>query len=295
MALTVAADPAYRGIALFVSQGVADQTSFEAYVRVVYAIFGAAAALIWRARLADRALRAWATEQKLTFALVLVGVVANDPLYALHVHWPTRISPLVELVAPPLFHGMAYALALLNPDLVLRKSAGRSVAGFETLVGILVFVSETIGNGYRLFWPELPRAAPAGAELCAERTRAFAGAVFAAWASVRVASVVRRVDLTERFRSYMYAIASSVVAAHALVVDVLARAFGWFEGSGVEFVTAFAVYNTFALMMLYFHWPYEPVSDMTYEAGGAKRPRKARAAREGSEQGIPGPPLFEAN
>jgi hypothetical protein len=276
--VTVSAPPEYKGLALFVSQGVSDQTSFEAYVRVVYALFGIAAAYLWLNRLAGRAFRNWAFEQKFTFVLVLVGVVANNPLYAVHVYSPIAILPLIEVIAPPLFHGMAYALVLLNLDLVLNANAkrARSLIGGETLVGIGVFVSEMILSGYQTFWLALaPRPFRVGLELLTERVRVLISLVFVVWASFRAVNVVRWVDLTERFRSYMCAISSSVVVGHALIVHVLAKMFGWFAGSGVEFVSAFAVYNTFDLMMLYFHWPYEPVADMTYEAGGAKASRKA--------------------
>jgi hypothetical protein len=37
-------------------------------------------------------------------------------------------------------------------------------------------------------------------------------------------------------------------------------------------------------MMLFFPWPYEPVADMAYEAGGARSPTKASSTQPGPAQ-----------
>jgi hypothetical protein len=179
-----------------------------------------------------------------------------------------------------------YAIILVLLDLLLHKNAKGVFSLFrpELLLGFLEFLCELCLSASELFWLKgAPHPFKSGSERFVEFCQIAVNVVFVVWASLRASKVVRSIDVTERFHTYLYVIAVSAVVVQALIVLVFGKLFEWFQGTVVEFLTAFGVHNNFTLMMLYFHWPYEPVADMTYEAGGAHGNRKSAAPAQAGQ------------
>jgi hypothetical protein len=274
----------YRGIAVIITQGTSDHTSFLAYIRIVYAMFSVAAAYLWTQKASLSAFRDWAFEQKITFALLLVSIMSNNPLYLWHAYRPLRMWPIIDLVVTPLFHGCVYTVILVVFDLLLRKNLKSEVSLCrpELLLGIAVFVNEFSILAFQIFWPVwAPRPFKSRWEVFAEQSQIVINLAFVVWASARALTTIRSIDVTEKFHTYLYVIAASSVILQAFFVLVVAKLFGWFQKTATDFVSAFAVHNNFTLMMLYFHWPYEPVTDMRYEVSGARVARKSASAQPG--------------
>jgi hypothetical protein len=58
--------------------------------------------------------------QQLTFPLLAVAIVANNPLYLIHAYFPQAFFCRVDLVATPVFHGLLYFTVLVLLDSVVR-------------------------------------------------------------------------------------------------------------------------------------------------------------------------------
>ena len=88
-----------------------------------------------------------------------------------------------------------------------------------------------------------------------------------------------QIDIIERYKFYMYVATGGTSLFVFAIVRVLFTAFKLFQNSAIHFVMIFAIQNSFVLMMMYFHWPYEVINDQTY----ADETEKEKAAIEPAE------------
>jgi hypothetical protein len=273
LSVSVRAPPAYGGVLLLVSQGSSECATFE-----VYALFAIGAIHLWLARLRLRDFREWASEQKATFLLLVAAVVSDNPLYFCHLYHLRRFWAVADLVATPLFHAFVYTAILVLFDAVLRKSARNvgSCLRWEVALGVGNFAVECALAAAQLFWVEFaPQIGEGGIAPGMRTAQAALNAAFVLCGLSRMARMLQAVDVTERFCTYLYLAAAAAVLVQSAVVLVLGNLLGLFEATAVEFLSAFGVHNSFALMMMYFHWPYQPVLDMMYETNVAKARRTA--------------------
>jgi hypothetical protein len=104
---------------------------------------------------------------------------------------------------------------------------------------------------------------------------------FVGWSIAMVVKVLLALDQADRWRTYLYVEAALfIIGAEAF--SVLCRVFGWFPDMELEWILRFSTYNTFSLMLAYFHWPYVLFDEQAFLAGEDANER-AMAIAEAAE------------
>jgi hypothetical protein len=210
----------------------------------------------------------WAIEQKLTSMIALLAIISNNPLYILHAYRPSWFWIFLDFTATSLFHSMVYVTIFIVLNSVVYKNIASQTGWItkETRFGVLVVICKFNQSVYHCLRFVLPQGLlKTTTEPFLVRCEIFLGIGFAIWGSGLVSAVVCTEDLSERARTILYSMSAGIVITVVGIVSVIGKSCDLFEGTMIEFVSLFVVHNTFALMMLYFHWPYQTEVDRVYE------------------------------
>lgn len=92
------------------------------------------------------------------------------------------------------------------------------------------------------------------------------GSAYFVWLVYSISNASCKVDITERYKFNMYFTSTCISLALLFIVKILhfLQLTPFFRYTSLCFVTEFIVKNVFALLMAYFHWPYEVLQDQQY-------------------------------
>ena len=95
----------------------------------------------------------------------------------------------------------------------------------------------------------------------------FFNAFFVSWVVQMLFRCAVNIDLTERFRFFMYLGGSMYVIIAVSALSIMGKLYQWWnQDYAFEWVGLFTVTNVWSVFMMYLHWPYDP-SDNQYEEG----------------------------
>jgi hypothetical protein len=269
--LEVAVTPpsAVTGIVLFTVRGNAEHTTFQGYFRFLFSAFEIGALFLFCTRLRLSNIAQWALEQQLTVAVVLAAILSNNPLYCyLRAYRPYFPAVIFGRLAAPLCHALACISVLVTIDSVGGKSAWpRGVVNhIEMVFGGCLFLTELFESAGQVF------GRPIGLiDVIVGRVVMTLNVVFALWVVWLGAGTFSHGDLTEAGRTVLYLLASVLVVGCSINVGVIGKIFNLCEEGLEGSVSLFTGLNTFALLMVYFHWPCEPGIDRSYAGSLAGR------------------------
>jgi hypothetical protein len=259
----VHAQTQFRGVVLFTSHGSADQTFFQVYFRLVFSVFEMGAFVLFCKRLNVVRFFEWAFEQQLTAAVVVIAVISNNPLYY-YVRGDDSFFPVVILGSgvTPLLHAVVCLSVLVVLHSVVDENAGSRLfwTRREVFFAVLLFVIELIVSETQVF-----RGPIGPMDVLVERIALALNIVFPLWVVWLGGGVISAGDLAETGRSVLYSFAALIVTGCAAIATVVSRLVSSLEGGLEESLSIFIGYNVFTLMMIYFHWPYEPDVDRLYD------------------------------
>jgi hypothetical protein len=255
------------GLTVFTSLGTPNHTTYQAYFRFLYSAveFAGVLLLCWQPGM--RKLSTWTQELYLTFFLLFIAILSNNPLYIRHALRTSLVFWLIEALAPAAFHAYSILLCMHMVDFVVNKNVKSSAFKLRwwDFVAISLFACEFTKSIILMSSYELSSVS----RFCRYLGygQILAHALFLAFGLYFVVGLGPGVDVTERGKFWAYSLALGIVMGHSLIVVILGRTFRLFEGTEAEWIGAFGVYNTFTLMVMYFHWPFIPAK--TYQESGS--------------------------
>jgi hypothetical protein len=257
---------AYSGFAVYTVMGSDDHTTFQAYFRFIYSAFemGGIILLCWRAR----AFRTWSPELQVTFPLMVLGPLSNNPLYIWRAYRPLSLFALFDAVATPLFHAYAILVAMAMLDYVLNKNAEFRADHVLRWVSVAspIFVCELLSAiGKVVATLGEPSVPPSFLAALLDKCGILLHAAFFGIALYLLIKAVPGLDMTEKFKFFGYALSISILMIHSLVVVVIGGWFRLFTHTVVDWVAPFGAYNMFTILVMYFHWPFGLLEDQPYQ------------------------------
>jgi hypothetical protein len=260
----------YTGLAVFTALGTHGHTTYQAYFRFLYSAVEIIGIILLCWNPGIRRFGSWTRELRLTFPLLFLAVLSNNPLYVWHAFRPLSVFEIIDAFATPLFHSYSILLCMLMIDFVVNKNVRFTILHllWWILVAFSLFVCEFIKSMASLIAsfasPSIP---PLRMSKYVEYGQIVAHALFFLFALYFLVGLGPGVDVTERVKFWGYSLALVIAMGYSLVVIILGKLFRLFEGTMTEWIGAFGVYNVFTLMVMYFHWPLFPVN--TYQESGS--------------------------
>lgn len=74
----------------------------------------------------------------------------------------------------------------------------------------------------------------------------------------------KEIDATERYKFFMYFSVSAIMFLLIGITDCFLSQMKKFGNTLTPFIVKLSIYNFFALLMIFFHWPYELITDQQY-------------------------------
>lgn len=87
---------------------------------------------------------------------------------------------------------------------------------------------------------------------------------FIFWIVFVIVRSFRDIDVTERYKFFVYFSVSSLMFLLTEVSDWILSRMERFGNTLLPFLFKLSVYNIFGLLMMFFHWPYELITDQQY-------------------------------
>jgi hypothetical protein len=227
--------------------GVPNHTFFERFLRILFALFCAAFFGALLVRLIQTPLAQWLPEQKLTLLLLFLEFLDNVPVYGARFYHPSAHRRQFTSVLAQGTESFAVFFALYlfgkfsyrHADPTRRFFVTRALfsAAFWA-VGVAADVT-----------PDLPYVAT---------TRLVAIGAASVWLIALVAIAWREMDPVESYKFWLYGCASLWGAAGAVL------SFRGLAPPELQFSLRLGAFNGFALVMAYWHWPYEAPAEQPY-------------------------------
>jgi hypothetical protein len=92
--------------------------------------------------------------------------------------------------------------------------------------------------------------------------------IFFGWTTWMIAMLIWQLDVTDRWKYYLYLEASIFLAGYTGFVWLAKRLFSAFDGRETDWILEFCAHNSFALITAYLHWPYDLFHDKNYQVDG---------------------------
>ncbi|OHS97753.1 hypothetical protein TRFO_35964 [Tritrichomonas foetus] len=258
--------------------GSQEHTVFQVFFRIIFAIFVLVSLLGLLRQLKSHPIKLWHLEQKLTVPLLALGVLYNNPFYYFQARSPTYAFILWETIITSVFTAYFQFFILVLFDSLRYKNRKTDKCFFapKVIYVIALFLISVIHGIYDdiTSFHVTPSNSYDEVESALRWTQIGLLTIYLVWAGVTVFLAGIQIDIIERYKFYMYLATGGTSLFVTLIVHVLFPAFKLFQNSAIHFVMSFAVENSFILMMMYFHWPYEVIKDQNY-ADDAERENAA--------------------
>jgi len=259
-----------KGIIVF-TKGSQSHSAFQVYFRILLMVLCIVYLLFFLLRLCSMPIKLWHLEQKLTVPLLFLAIFFNNPFYVVHIGNPSHVYVILDRILCAIFQNYFKFFILVLFDSLRYKNRKTDSCFFlpKIVFCVLMFIFTVIHGIYDdiVAFGETPlNGDPLESKL---RWTEFGFFLFyLIWASISVIMSAFQVDLTERYKFNVYASAGGVTLLLMAVIQVLFRFFKLFGDSSVNFVMTYAIQNVFAVLMSYFHWPYEVLTDQYYGDSG---------------------------
>jgi hypothetical protein len=243
-----------------VRRGNRQHTKFQIAFRFVSSAACAACAIIFWIRLVR--LAAFRFEQKLVLPLVILAIFYNDPFYIFHAYAPSRFYVVLDTIAVSAFLAYLRFFVLALFDGLRFKNREMDVTFFlpkaAVCLGLLLAsLCHGIYDDVAVFG--LPPSADR-VEHILRLVELCANLMYLVYAIICIIHGLWEVDVTERYKFFVYSLGGGFLIFAWGLVHVLVDAFPRdFKNSSLRFVMGFSVENLFVLMMVALHWPYEVV------------------------------------
>jgi hypothetical protein len=206
-------------------------------------------------------------EQQFTLPLLVVAILANNPICIVQVRNPHYFHFLIDVLATPLFHGYAYFCLLVILDSVIHR---RPKVWAKMIVAGFAFATEFISEVYALI-VGFSLTPPIGGdsfgniisflEICSKL-------IFFGWTVWMIVMLIWQIDVTDRWKYYLYLEAFFFLTGYIGFVWLRKRVFSSFNGKETDWILGFCAHNLFVLITAYLHWPYDLFHDKNYQAEG---------------------------
>jgi hypothetical protein len=249
--------PPFGVIGVEFQSGAVEHTWAQIYFRLAFAVFDLTAAVMLWYRLRWSFKCRWALEQRATELILVLAVVANDPIYFVQVIRPVAILWYVETLAACLLHAAMCAFVVFNLD-SLRRS--RFLARLPRLeLPFLVFFVMSFPK-FLLSLHKRHRVLSDSAD----RARLFLVILVVLVNCSYVLGVVwllfvavTRFDLNLLLKYALYATSAFWIGIETSIAETAGELGMVFRGSEYCWVLWFMTSNIFVLMMAFLHWPCE--------------------------------------
>jgi hypothetical protein len=200
----------------------------------------------------------WHFEQKLTFPLLFLAFVYNNPFYLVHAMAPSRLYVIFDTISKNLFNAYFRFFNLALFDALRCKNRQTNIGFFLPKIGIVLalFVSSLVHGIYDVMSDfGLPHVSAGNLEENLRGSEMILFWIYVFWVAGSIAFAWFHVDDTDRYKFNLYVAVVGLSLAAIVVVHVLFNEFMTLRTSSLRFGIKFAVENGFVLLMTFFHWP----------------------------------------
>jgi hypothetical protein len=92
--------------------------------------------------------------------------------------------------------------------------------------------------------------------------------IFFVWTTWLIIMMIWQLDVTDRWRHYLYLKMSIFLVGYIGFVWLRKRLFRSFDGKETDWIPGFCAHNSFVLIFAYLHWPYDLFHNKSYQAEG---------------------------
>ena len=255
---------------LIETHGFSQHTLFQIFFKSIFALIEISFFVLFALRLSSVPFKLWHLEQQLTAPLVILCILYNNPLTYFTVTHPTHWANVANTFFSTLFTVYFRLFILVLFDSLRYKNRKTDKCFFlpKVLYSIITFMmllySEMHSNSSSYTVENIENSTT-------KETIRFINTllftVYLVWCSISIIIAFLKVDVTERYKFSIYAVAGASALILLAVSDVLFNFFGFFSESSLGFIEDYAIQNVFVMLMIYFHWPYEVLQDQTYMDG----------------------------
>ena len=264
---TVDSVKGYNSINLIEENGFAQNTYFQIYFKLTFALIEIAFLVLFVNRLQMTQFKLWHLEQKLTAPLLLLVILYNNPLSWFTIAHPTHVTLVLDQIISCLFTVYFRFFILVLFDSLRYKNRKTdecffipkiafSIFNFLVLVShriydVLSSSSQVIHETYSII----------------DLFETFLLVIYLVWVGFSIAVAGCQVDITERYKYIIYCVSGLTALTLLALSDIFLGFLGLFENSALKFVEEYSIMNVFVMLMAYFHWPYEVLHDQNYLVG----------------------------
>ena len=243
-------------------------TLFQKVARLFFSIFVLSSLGIFLKKLSKTKFKLWHLEQKLTVPLLALGVLYNNPLYIIQADYPTYVYILYDTIVVSLFSAYFkfFILVLFDSLRYKNRKTGNCFLPPKIIFIIILFLSSVIHGIYDdiTSFHDMPNHMYDQIENGLKWTEIILTFIYLIWAGITVFLAGLQIDITERYKFFMYLITGGTSLLVLCIVNVIFPIFDVLRNSSIHFMMRFSVDNAFISMMMFFHLPYEVISDQDY-------------------------------
>lgn len=213
-------------------------------------------------RLKTTAFRNWYLEQKLTVLLLLITAFYNNPLYGFKIiKWTTNYA--IDAFFKGVLIGFSIFFLLALFDSLRFKNRETNFWFYFPKVFLSGFVGLlTISEGLLRVYINISELNfSESLSSLIELIQQIIAPVFAItffYILVVIFLALKEVDLIERYKLNLYILTFSICLLSGLI------GYQFKKENALIFTIQYAIISLFAILMAYFHWPYEVKKDLIY-------------------------------
>jgi len=254
-----------ESIVIGVSIGTPEHMFFQIYFRFVFIglLLFFLVLLLFRLRKLD--IKLWHLEQKLTIPLIILVMLYNNPVSIFQIIFPSLVLNIYDIVMTSLFKSYYsfFVLALFDSLRYKNRKTDKCFFLPKAVFTIMMFVVYSLASIMEEI-SSLPLNGSKANNQIYSNLQTFVYIVYLVWVVISIFVSGYKVDITEKYKFYMYLSCGIVALIFTYGTKILHKWFNFFDHSSLGFVMQYASENVFSLLMAYFHWPYEVFQDQIY-------------------------------
>lgn len=234
---------------------------FELWMRSLFVVCISAASILLYMRLKRISRNSWTLEMKATLILGVFAVIGGNPLFPLYTYKPSLFYELINEFFLKIFTAAVLVYMLVVVDHVRLGKTSKVMFIPKFVLFLAMFFADFIPVIIMPFGMEI---AAHVAVVAVKYSRIVLRVIYIAWIVYIWISAVRQLDSVETFKLVVYAVAFTIVILINLsefigpAIPLLNNTFGMFS-------MQLSSLETFVLLMVFCHWPYEYDVDEIYD------------------------------
>ena len=264
---TVDSVKGYNSINLIEENGFVQNTYFQIYFKLTFAVIEIAFLVLFVNRLQMSQFKLWHLEQKLTAPLLLLVIVYNNPFSWFTIAHPTNVTLIIDEIISCLFTVYFRFFILVLFDSLRYKNRKTDQCFFipKIVFCIFNFLVLVIHGIYNVLSSSPQKRADSSSAI--DIFELFLLIVYLVWVTASIGIAGCKVDITERYKYIIYCVSGITALILLALSDFFLGFLGYLENSALKFVESYAIVNVYVMLMAYFHWPYEVLHDQNYMGG----------------------------